>query len=145
MDLDRGLLSKIDRKVLSGLGHDEMVRLPASEALWSTWRRYCDALEISMGRAIAALMQHELRSVVGEWNTQPVFLVKLENGLAERQRALDAREQSLEMREQRIRQTEPRIRANRELQQPPGRGPKVDRNDRCPCGSGLKYKRCHGP
>jgi predicted aspartyl protease len=23
-------------------------------------------------------------------------------------------------------------------------GPKVGRNDKCPCGSGLKYKRCHG-
>jgi predicted aspartyl protease len=22
--------------------------------------------------------------------------------------------------------------------------PKVGRNDKCPCGSGLKYKRCHG-
>jgi uncharacterized protein YecA (UPF0149 family) len=22
--------------------------------------------------------------------------------------------------------------------------PKVGRNDRCPCGSGLKYKYCHG-
>jgi hypothetical protein len=23
--------------------------------------------------------------------------------------------------------------------------PKTGRNERCPCGSGLKYKRCHGP
>ena len=23
-------------------------------------------------------------------------------------------------------------------------GEKVGRNDRCPCGSGIKYKRCHG-
>jgi len=23
-------------------------------------------------------------------------------------------------------------------------GPKVGRNDPCPCGSGLKYKKCHG-
>ena len=38
-DLGRGVLAKIDRKVLSGLGHDEnyrMVRVPVSEALWST-------------------------------------------------------------------------------------------------------------
>jgi hypothetical protein len=27
---------------------------------------------------------------------------------------------------------------------PPGRG-KVGRNDPCPCGSGKKYKHCHGP
>lgn len=23
-------------------------------------------------------------------------------------------------------------------------GPKADRNEKCPCGSGLKYKHCHG-
>jgi hypothetical protein len=26
----------------------------------------------------------------------------------------------------------------------PESSPKVGRNDPCPCGSGLKYKRCHG-
>jgi len=24
------------------------------------------------------------------------------------------------------------------------KGPKVGRNDLCPCGSGKKYKKCHG-
>jgi len=24
-------------------------------------------------------------------------------------------------------------------------GPRVGRNDPCPCGSGKKYKKCHGP
>jgi hypothetical protein len=28
--------------------------------------------------------------------------------------------------------------------EPVVRGDKVGRNDPCPCGSGLKYKRCHG-
>ncbi len=28
--------------------------------------------------------------------------------------------------------------------QPQRRGPKVGRNDACPCGSGKKYKQCHG-
>jgi len=23
-------------------------------------------------------------------------------------------------------------------------GPKIGRNDPCPCGSGKKYKQCHG-
>jgi uncharacterized protein YecA (UPF0149 family) len=27
---------------------------------------------------------------------------------------------------------------------PEERGPKVGRNDPCPCGSGLKYKKCCG-
>ncbi|MEC7835723.1 MAG: SEC-C metal-binding domain-containing protein [Chloroflexota bacterium] len=22
---------------------------------------------------------------------------------------------------------------------------KIGRNDKCPCGSGVKYKKCHGP
>jgi preprotein translocase subunit SecA len=29
-------------------------------------------------------------------------------------------------------------------QAPPGGGPRVGRNDPCPCGSGKKYKKCHG-
>jgi preprotein translocase subunit SecA len=29
-------------------------------------------------------------------------------------------------------------------QQPVQAGPKVGRNDPCPCGSGKKYKHCHG-
>ena len=29
-------------------------------------------------------------------------------------------------------------------QQPMQSGPKVGRNDPCPCGSGKKYKQCHG-
>ena len=28
--------------------------------------------------------------------------------------------------------------------QPIQAGPKVGRNDPCPCGSGKKYKQCHG-
>ena len=68
-DLDRGALAKIDRRVLSGLGHHEsyrMVRVSASEALWSTWRRYCAAAGVSMGRAVTGLIAHELRAVVDE-------------------------------------------------------------------------------
>jgi preprotein translocase subunit SecA len=29
-------------------------------------------------------------------------------------------------------------------QEPLQNGPKVGRNDPCPCGSGKKYKHCHG-
>ncbi len=31
-----------------------------------------------------------------------------------------------------------------EAQQPANAGPKIGRNDPCPCGSGKKYKQCHG-
>ena len=69
MELDRGTLARIDRKLLAGLGQDEtfqMVRVPVTAAKWATWKRYCDAAGISMGRAIMALIDHELVSVFGE-------------------------------------------------------------------------------
>ena len=45
--------------------------------------------------------------------------------------------------------TEPTVRASNGDGQPEGRPvrrsePKVGRNDPCPCGSGKKYKKCHG-
>ena len=144
-DLDRGTLAKIDRKVLSGLGHDktwQMVRVPVSEAEWSAWKPYCDALGISMGRAMAALMRHELRSIVGDVDDGPVFLAELETAIAKRQRVLDAGECNLEIRDQRVR-TEGRTH-DLVASQPLSDVTKVGRNDPCPCGSGVKYKRCHG-
>ena len=146
MDLDRGTLARIDRRVLSEIGHDEryqMVRVPVSEALWLTWKRYCAAVGISMGRAIAALVEHELRSVVGQSDAQPVFRAEFEKRFGERQRVLDARERTLEERGRRLRESERRVWSAAPSLPPPGAA-KVGRNDRCPCGSGLKYKRCHG-
>ncbi|MCL1593213.1 MAG: hypothetical protein M3132_02535, partial [Actinomycetia bacterium] len=78
MDLDRGILARIDRKLLSGLGDDEALRtlrVPATGTKWATWKRYCDSVGVSMGRAVAMLIDRELLSVfgehtVGEW---PVF------------------------------------------------------------------------
>ena len=32
----------------------------------------------------------------------------------------------------------------REKQQPVTAEPKINRNELCPCGSGKKYKQCHG-
>ena len=54
MDMDRGILARIDRRLLAGLGDDEVyrtLRVPASGAKWSTWKRYCDAAGVSMGRS----------------------------------------------------------------------------------------------
>ena len=42
-----------------------MLRVPVSEAMWSTWRRYCAALGISMGRAVAGLIAYELGALAG--------------------------------------------------------------------------------
>ncbi len=147
MGLDRGALAKIDRRVLSGLDHDEhyqMVRVPVSEAVWSTWRRYCVAIGISMGGAISALVQQELRTVINQEGEQLVFLAEVENRLSEREAALDKRERILGERERRLRESERRIRGTPEPRLIPVDVAKVGRNDRCPCGSGLKYKRCCG-
>lgn len=59
MALNRGELANIDRRLLAELDRTEdwqLVRVPASAATWSTWRRFCDVVGISMGRAIGALV-----------------------------------------------------------------------------------------
>ena len=147
MDLDRGALAKIDRRILSGLGHDEsyrMVRVPVSAALWSTWRRYCAAVGVSMGRGIAGLIAHELGTVVGDdVDSGTVFVAELQRQLVTRSGDLDARERRLEARERSLRASERRLRARTTPLVSSARV-RVGRNERCPCGSGFKYKRCHG-
>ncbi len=152
MDLDRGMLARIDRRILSGTGNDEryqMVRVPVAPAMWSTWRRYCAALGVSMGRGVAGLIAHELGTVVNQdRDDRSVFGAELEQKLAARTEDLDAREESLNHRERALRVSEKRLRAMERLirvgRSPLGSTSKVGRNERCPCGSGLKYKHCHG-
>ena len=147
MDLDRGTLAKIDRQVLSGLDHDEryrMVRLPVSEATWSTWKRYCSALGFSMGRAMVAMIEHELHAVVGQTCTPAVFLAEFDERIAERETGLEERERRLAAREAQLRENERRIRMTPLVRPGPSPAPKIGRNERCPCGSGLKHKHCHG-
>jgi hypothetical protein len=164
MDLDRGMLARIDRKVVAGLGHEDVyrtVRVSASEATWSTWKRYCDAAGISMGRAIMMLIRNELRSVIAEpvGDEGPVFaglteqkLQSRETQIVERERAVDEAEERLSewtmrlrAREGEPRRLERQVRdASARVVRPSKRVSKVGRNERCPCQSGLKYKRCHG-
>jgi hypothetical protein len=69
MALDRGTLSRIDRRVLAELAHTagvQAVKVPVSDAVWSTWRRYCAAVGLSMGEGVAGLIAHELETVVGD-------------------------------------------------------------------------------
>ena len=64
MALDRGTLAKIDRRVFAELSHTagvQAVKVPVSDAVWSTWRRYCDAIDLSMGEAVAGLSPMSLR------------------------------------------------------------------------------------
>ena len=152
MALDRGTLTRIDRKVYAELAHTggvQAVKVPVSDAVWSTWRRYCDAVGVTMGQGIAGLVVDELGTVVGRGDTDgSVFGAELEQCLATRTEDLDARDRRLSERERALRASEQRLRTDERLLRAKRSlltsAPKVGRNERCPCGSGLKYKHCHG-
>jgi len=164
MNLDRGTLARLDRSLLAGLGQDEeywMVRIPVSAAKWSTWRRYCQSVGISMGRAMATLIDAELAAVVGEADSdRPLVLAqRAEEALARREADIAPRERDAKAVESQLRQRSSELRrgaselearevrieqaANR-FARPEVPQAKVGRNEPCPCGSGLKYKHCHG-
>ena len=155
MALDRGTLSRIDRRVFAELAHAagvQAVKVPVSDAVWSTWRRYCQAIGVSMGEGIAGLIAHELETVVGdEGDAGDVFAEQVVRQVGERASRLDARERELDTRAERLRNKEAhlaawehRIRTQRMSGAPDRAVTKVGRNERCPCGSGMKYKHCHG-
>jgi len=164
MDLERGVLARVDRKLLAGLGQNEtyrMVRVPVAAAKWSTWKRYCESAGVSMGRAIVALIDREVVSVFGDHagDYLPVLAAQAEAELARRQEQVARREEDVSGVEERLRgwndhlhrwQGELETRERRvdfaaKISARPGEAStKVGRNERCPCGSGLKYKHCHG-
>jgi hypothetical protein len=164
IDMDRGTLARVDRKLLASLGNDEAfrtLRVPATGARWATWKRYCDAVGISMGRAVAALIDRELLSVFGEHaaDVSPVLAQQATEILKNREARIEAREHKVDTDEARMRERSERLRRwedeleARELRaefvskiasRHSAEHAKIGRNDRCPCGSGLKYKRCHG-
>ena len=147
MALDRGTLAKIDRKVFAELGHHvatQTVKVPVSDAMWSTWRRYCEAIGLTMGEGIAGLIDQELGALVSKDEPHgAIFAAELERRLVARSEALDIRERRLDEREQSLRESERLLRARTRPLELPSR-PSIGRNDPCPCGSGYKYKRCHG-
>jgi len=155
MSLDRGTLAKIDRRVFADLNHTsgvQAVKVPVSDALWSTWRRYCEAIGLSMGEGVAWLITHELGTVVDAGGTGPeVFAEQAQRHAKEWASRLDARQRELDTRAEQLRKKDELLRAwahRLQTQGAAGRrvqgGAKVGRNERCPCGSGLKYKHCHG-
>ena len=164
MALDRGTLAKIDRNVFAEIGQasaTQAVKIPLSDAAWSTWRRYCQAISLTMGEAVAGLIEHELRTVVDESTDadRPLFATRREEELAARESQVASRENELAESEDRLREWTERLGTwDRELQarerrlDPASRqvtrsapaDRKIGRNERCPCGSGRKYKQCHG-
>jgi len=164
MGMDRGMLARIDRKLLAGLGGDEAyrtVRVPAAAAKWSTWRRYCESVGISMGRAVTLLIDRELTSVFAdvEGDDPPVFAQRATEQLAIREATIAARESEVDAERERMREWGERLRRWEDAldarerraalvsKLPPRDSTvrvKIGRNERCPCGSGRKYKHCHG-
>ncbi len=155
MTLDRGRLGKIDQRVFAELDQGDgvqVVKVPVSAAVWSTWRRYCEAMGVSMGEGVARLIFGELETVVdGVGTTAAELADQIAEKAAERSERMDARQRELAVRAEGLRTKEERLRTwERELRTPrspaahPRYGVKVGRNERCPCGSGFKYKHCHG-
>ena len=115
MDLERGALARLDRRLLAGLDRDEgfqMVRVPVTPARWSTWKRFCGAAGISMGRAIAVLIEHELADALGDAGSGvgSVFAHQAEERMAEQEAKLASREAKLEAGEARIRRWSEQLR-----------------------------------
>ncbi len=153
MALDDGRLAKIDQRVLTELDHSggvQMVKVPVSAAVWSTWRRYCEVMGLAMGEGIARLIGGELKTVVdGEGTTAAQLAEQIAEQAQERSLQLDARQRGLEAQAEGLRRKEERLRTwERTLRTPPAvenrDNVKVGRNERCPCRSGLKFKHCHG-
>ena len=160
MGLDRGVLARIDRRLHASLDQDEtwrMVRVPTTPAMWSTWKRYCETAGVSMGRAIAILIGHELAGVVDDAEpagaSAPAIrageeLAKRKAEIARREQELTAAEARLGVWEMELRRRQRDVEARQRRTVSPtlagGSWGRVGRNEPCPCGSGRKYKRCHG-
>jgi uncharacterized protein YchJ len=155
MALDRGRLTKIDRRVFVELDHTDgvqAVKVPVSDAVWSTWRRYCESKGLSMGEGVARLILDELETVVGtDGPDTAAFAEQISRQAAKRGAELDARQDELDTRAEALRRREAhlkdweqRLRTPRGVDRQTHTEAKVGRNERCPCGSGLKYKHCHG-
>ena len=156
-------MARLGRKLLAGLGQDEtfhMVRVPVTAAKWSTWKRHCDSAGISMGRAVVTLIDRELARVLGDTGHEASASARrAEEDLASREAAVAARERELKLVEERARSGSAHLRgweaglearerqvelAMKLMAQRREVAPKVGRNERCRCESGLKYKYCHG-
>jgi hypothetical protein len=112
------------------------------------------------GRAIAALIDRELATAAEtSGDHSPVLAQRIREQLARREAEVASRERAVSAAEERQRDTSVHLRRwEDELQTMAQRfemaaklagqrrevAPKAGRNERCLCGSGLKYKHCHG-
>jgi hypothetical protein len=147
---DRRLLASVDRDVRS-----QQVKVPISPALWDVWGRYCEVVGISMGRGIAALIDIEVEALA-DGSEEVIERARL---VGQREADLDDRERQLGLRDRELDRREAQFPSRSQLaamadQIEPQEVlfgdrsgmsfPDVNRNDPCPCRSGVKFKRCHG-
>ena len=148
--VDRRVLANVDRRLLSEMDHEagtQLVKVPVSDAVWSTWRRYCEAVGLSMGRGLAVLLHRELASVAEvdldglalALADREASIASREAELGDRERVLVDREREVAVSEYRLAETIRRLEAD-----PTWQPPKLGRNEPCWCGSGKKFKNCHG-
>ena len=119
-----------------------------------------------MGRGLAVLIERALGLVDDDDADRAGSTGDVQEQLASREAELDDREERLDVRERaleieavqiaaeakRLATWQARLRSlehdletgSRRAAQPVPAAPKVGRNERCPCGSGRKYKQCHG-
>lgn len=172
MTLNRQILRKIDDRLRSESDEEKgewMAKVPISGATKAVWQRYCQAVGVHMGQAVAILIHHELASVVDEdieslsdrlsakqdeLDARAAELAIAEKELERSQRKLmiraaelDERQRDLEERENNAavveRQLAQQLMHSGKAQPPPPTRRKLGRNERCWCGSGKKYKVCH--
>ena len=99
---------------------------------------------LAKAEGVAGLIAHELGTLVNKDEHQgSVFAPELQRQFEVRSEDLDARERRLAEREQSLKSSERLMRTRTRPLDLPDRA-RVGRNDPCPCGSGFKYKRCHG-
>jgi preprotein translocase subunit SecA len=100
-----------------------------------------------MGRALAVLLHQELAALVDEdldrtgtmLGEREALVAAGETALEVRERELATREKALAIREQRL-----AAQAKPSAAPPPVPVAKLGRNEVCWCGSGKKFKYCHG-
>jgi preprotein translocase subunit SecA len=114
-----------------------------------------------MGRAVTLLIDRELIAVFGDvaGDDSPVFAQRAREQLTIREAKIVARERQVDAEQARMRAWGERLRRwEDELEVRERRAAlvsnlpscdstfrsKIGRNERCPCGSGRKYKHCHG-
>ncbi|MCW8125632.1 preprotein translocase subunit SecA [Microbulbifer halophilus] len=86
-------------------------------------------------------LKHEVVRVLA--HVEPMTREQMEE--MEQRRLEQQRKQQLELQHaQASAMPEAETREQQPVPEPMRRGPKVGRNDPCPCGSGKKYKQCHG-